>query len=113
MRFVYPWLLLLLSAVPLLGMIWIWFFRRSRLRLSLLVSPAMQSRLMPQDHTLRFYAQFALVMAGLAFLSFAVARPQWGRRDEKVTTRGRNLVIALDVLGQHGACQDRHHGSDQ
>lgn len=97
MRFVYPWLLLLLSAVPLLGMIWIWFFRRSRLRLSLLVSPAMQSRLMPRDHTLRFYAQFALIMAGLAFLSFAVARPQWGRRDEKVTTRGRNLVIALDV----------------
>ncbi|MDD2456536.1 MAG: VWA domain-containing protein [Kiritimatiellae bacterium] len=97
MRFVYPWLLLLLSIVPLLGVVWLWLFRRARLRLSLLVSPAMRSRLMPKDRALRFYAQFALVMAGLAFLLFAVARPQWGRRDEKVMTRGRNLVIALDV----------------
>ncbi len=97
MRFVHPYLLLLLSAVPLLGVIWLWLFRSAQRRLSLLVAPAMRSRLMPHDQSSRFYTQFALTMAGLAFLSFAVARPQWGRRDEKVMTRGRNLVIALDV----------------
>ncbi|MEI6645028.1 MAG: VWA domain-containing protein [bacterium] len=44
-----------------------------------------------------FYVQFALVIFGLTALIFAAARPQWGRKDEKVFTRGRNLVIALDV----------------
>ncbi|MDD4103188.1 MAG: VWA domain-containing protein, partial [Kiritimatiellae bacterium] len=87
----------MLSAVPLLGVTWLWLFRRSQRRLALLVAPAMQSRLMPPNQALRFYAQFTLIMAGLALLTFAVARPQWGRRDEKVLTRGRNLVIALDV----------------
>lgn len=44
-----------------------------------------------------FYVQFALVIFGLTALIFSAARPQWGRKDEKVFTRGRNLVIALDV----------------
>ncbi len=57
----------------------------------------MQSKLMPPKQAFRFYTQFTMIMAGLALLTFAVARPQWGRRDEKILTRGRNLVIALDV----------------
>jgi len=97
MRFVYPWLLLLLSAVPVVGLLWLWLFRRSRQRLSLLIAPALQPKLMPARSSATFYIQFVLVMTGLTLLVFAAARPQWGRKDEKVFTRGRNLVIALDV----------------
>jgi len=97
MRFVYPWLLLLLSAVPVVGLLWLWLYRRSRQRLALLIAPALQDKLMPSRPKATFYIQFVLVLTGLALLVFAAARPQWGRKDEKVFTRGRNLVIALDV----------------
>ena len=97
MRFVYPWLLLLLSIIPVVGVIWLWLYRRAQSRLSLLIAPALQNKLMPARPKATFYIQFVLVLAGLTLLAFAAARPQWGRKDEKVFTRGRNLVIALDV----------------
>ncbi len=97
MRFVFPWLLLLLSAIPLVGVLWLWLFRRSQQRLSLLIAPALQDKLMPARPKATFYLQLVLTLTGLTFLTFAAARPQWGRKDEKVFTRGRNLVIALDV----------------
>jgi Ca-activated chloride channel family protein len=97
MRFVYPWLLLLLSVIPVVGVIWLWLYRRAQSRLSLLIAPALQGKLMPARPKATFFIQFVLVLCGLALLAFAAARPQWGRKDEKVFTRGRNLVIALDV----------------
>ena len=97
MRFVYPWFLLLLSVIPVVGVTWLWLYRRAQSRLSLLIAPALQSKLMPARPKATFYIQFVLVLAGLTLLAFAAARPQWGRKDEKVFTRGRNLVIALDV----------------
>jgi len=97
MRFVFPWLLLLLSVIPLVGVLWLWLFRRSQQRLSLLIAPALQDKLMPPRPKATFYIQLVLVLTGLACLAFAAARPQWGQKDEKVFTRGRNLVIALDV----------------
>ncbi len=97
MRLVYPWLLLLLSAIPVAGALWLWLHYRSQSALSRLISPALQPKLAPPHSESRFYAQFVLVMTALTLLLFAAARPQWGRRDEKVFTRGRNLMIALDV----------------
>ena len=97
MRFEYPWLLLLLSVIPAVGIAWVWLFRRARERLSRLVAPALQGKLVPAHAGGVFYAQLALALAGLTLLVFAAARPQWGKKDEKVFTRSRNLVIALDV----------------
>lgn len=97
MRFVYPWLLMLLAVVPLLGLVWFWMERQTRRRLADLVSPALQPRLMPSRSKARFYIQMAGVLSGLALLTLAAARPQWGRQTEQGVTRSRNVVIALDV----------------
>lgn len=97
MRFVYPWLLLLLSIIPLVGMIWLWLDQRAQQRLARLVNPALQNKLMPIQAKSVRHLQFLLVFSGLTLLIFAAARPQWGRKDERVITRGRNLIIALDV----------------
>ncbi|MBQ7188177.1 MAG: VWA domain-containing protein [Kiritimatiellae bacterium] len=97
MRFVYPWFLLFLSVLPLVALLWLWLFRRSQRRLSSFIAPALQSKLMPPRSTSRFYLQYCLSLAGLMLLVFAVSRPQWGQKEEKVLTRGRNVVIALDV----------------
>jgi Ca-activated chloride channel family protein len=97
MRFVHPWLLLLLTAVPLLGLAWFALARAAARGLGRLVSPALQARLLPPAAAGRGHAQIALALAGLALLVAAAARPQWGRQPVQVHARGRNLVIALDV----------------
>ena len=97
MRFVYPYLLLSLSILPVIALIWLWLHRRSQQRMSRLIAPALQPKLMPAASSGRFYFQFVWVMVGLALLAIAAARPQWGRKEEKVFARGRNVVIALDV----------------
>ena len=97
MSFAYPYLLFLLSLIPVVGILWVWLFRRSRASMNRLIAPALQGKLMPVRTQSRFYVQFTLVLFGLTALIFAAARPRWGRMDEKVFTRGRNLVIALDV----------------
>lgn len=97
MRFVHPWLLLLLSAVPLLGLAWLWLSRQAARNLSRLIALPLQPRLTPPRAALRFHFQLALSLTAIALLIVAAARPQWGQRDEQVSSRGRNLVIALDV----------------
>ena len=97
MRFVHPWLLLLLPAAPLLGLGWFWLARQASVQLNRLVSPVLQPRLMPAHSTTRFHTQLALVVASFTLLTIAAARPQWGRGEEHVISHGRNLVIALDV----------------
>jgi Ca-activated chloride channel family protein len=95
--FVYPWLMMLLVVIPLLGALWFWMARQGRRNLSRLVSPALQPRLMPPHSSLRFDLQLALALTGLLLLLLAAARPQWGSREERVSSRSRNLVIAVDV----------------
>ncbi len=97
MHFVHPWLLLLLLAIPLAGAAWFWMLRQGRRNLDRLVAPALQPRLMPPHSALRLQIQLVLALAGLALLVVAIARPQWGLREERVLSRSRNLVIAVDV----------------
>ena len=96
-RFVQPYLLLLLSLIPLVGLAWWWSAARAEARLADLVAPALQSRLLPPRSRARTLAQIILALAALILLTVAAARPQWGRRNETVFSRGSNLLIALDV----------------
>ncbi|MBM4164343.1 MAG: VWA domain-containing protein [Lentisphaerae bacterium] len=96
-RFVQPYLLLLLSLIPLVGLAWWWAASRAEARLADWVAPALQARLLPPRSRARTLAQIILALAALTLLTIAAARPQWGRRDETIFTRGSNLLIALDV----------------
>lgn len=96
-RFAHPYLLLLLSLIPVIGIAWWWTAARAETRLAELVAPALQPRLLPSRSRTRTLAQLVLAVTALTLLTLAAARPQWGRRNETVITRGRNLLIALDV----------------
>ncbi len=96
MKFVYPWMLALLALVPVMGAVWLWLRTRTEKRLNGFVAPALQKRLMPRSPGL-FRVQAALVLAGLLFVVFAAARPQWGHSEQKFRARTRNVVVALDV----------------
>jgi Mg-chelatase subunit ChlD len=67
--------------------------RRGRARL-VLISAAAQGNVASER---RFNAQLALVACGAALAFVAAAQPRWGERDEVVLSKGRNVVIAVDV----------------
>lgn len=89
MRFACPIMLVFAAAVPFVGLWWN-FLRvrreKSLARITLAVPKSGWSSL-----------QSGLILAGLFLALFAASRPQWGRSQEKIVTRSRNVVIAIDV----------------
>ena len=96
MRFVNPWMLVLVLLVPVAGAFWTFLRARAEIRLRAIVAPALQRRLLPARPQ-TFLVQAILLLAGLALCLFAAARPQWGHSAQKVTAKSRNVVVALDV----------------
>ena len=96
MRFAFPLLLVLVAAVPLAAVWWLFLQARREKSLERLVAPALRARLMPPGANLWGLQAFLVVM-GLALSLFAASRPQWGKSTEKVVERSRNVVVAIDV----------------
>lgn len=97
MRFVYPWMLAFLLAVPLLAAIAYWLLYRGGQRLDAFMSRELRERLVGRSSRKIPAVQIALVTFALLLLAVAAARPQWGRAETTVISRGRNLLISLDV----------------
>lgn len=74
-----------------------YLFRRKERLLAAHFSDALRLKLAPPAPYRRFLLQLALLVPGMTLALLAVARPQWGSREETVYQRGRDLVIALDV----------------
>ena len=96
MKFVYPWMLVLVALVPVAGAVWAFLRARSEKRLAAFVAPELQERLLPRTPRL-FGLQAALLLAGLGLVLFATSRPQWGKSTQRTQKRSRNVVVALDV----------------
>ncbi len=96
MKFVYPWMLILVALIPAIGAFWVFLRMRTEKRLAGLVAPHLQRRLLPDNPKL-FNLQAALLLTGMFLVFFAAARPQWGHSAQVVQTKSRNVVVALDV----------------
>lgn len=107
MRFFCPWMLLLIPVFAVLALAAYWLLRRGNVRLSLFATPELLARTGLAASAARAggaprfaatpFLQIALLTAGLFLLAVAAARPQWGRADFHASSRGRSLLIALDV----------------
>jgi Ca-activated chloride channel homolog len=97
LQFANAWILFLLWLVPVVAVWWYFINQRRERQLSAFMSEQMQKKLRPALTGVRFNWQLGLITAGLFLILIAVARPQWGSREELVYQRGRDLVIALDV----------------
>ena len=47
MKFVYPWMLVLVALVPVVGALWVFLRVRAEKRFASFVAPGLQARLMP------------------------------------------------------------------
>lgn len=98
MTFAQPHFLWLLLVLPpgLLVFYW-WSWRRRRA----LMQQFVQARLLPNLTVglspARQKFRMACVVAGVACLILALARPQWGYSWEEVRQRGLDIVVALDT----------------
>lgn len=97
MRFESASLLWLLIVLPLLGALAALAYTRRRRRLRQFVSGAVLPRLVRAASPGRDLFISILRLSAMAMCVVALARPQWGRRDEPVVRRGVDVVFALDL----------------
>ena len=96
-RFASPeWLLALLLIPALLGGYWFGARRRTRL-LERFGESELVARLTASVSLKARRLKGALLLGAVAFLAFALARPQFGTRVETVRRRGQDVMVAVDL----------------
>jgi len=92
-----PELLLLFWILPILIVLLIYAHRKRVATAKRFVDPEMVARLIPATGELRPWVKGAAIVLGVACLLLAAARPRWGVYFEKVSARGVDLFVLLDV----------------
>lgn len=92
-----PGVLLLLWILPLVAGLLVYAHRKRLAAASRFADPAMVARLMPPLRGPRPWIKAAAVLLGLGLLIVAGARPRFGVYFEKVTQRGADVFLLLDV----------------
>jgi len=87
----------LLWILPLLGAFFWWSIRRRRRRLETLIGLPLIPRLTSECSRLRVVARALLLTGSFAMGILALARPQWGMRQETVQRQGVDVLAALDT----------------
>ena len=96
-KFANPEYLYLLVLVPVLVALHVFSNIRRRMKLSEYGDRELISRLMPDASVSRPNIKFWLLFACYTLCCFLLARPQFGSKQETVTRRGIETVIALDI----------------
>ncbi len=87
----------LLWILPLLGVFFLWSFRRRRRRLEILIAPALIPRLTLEFNRPKVIVRALLLTGFFAMGILSLARPQWGMRQETVQRQGVDVLVALDT----------------
>lgn len=90
------WFWALLLIAPLL-----WFYvdaaRRREVLLSRIVAPRLQKQLTGQVSHLKRNLRTAFLLGAVLLTVVALAKPRHGFREESITTKGRDVILAIDV----------------
>jgi len=96
-KFANPEYLYLLVLVPVLVVLHVLSNIRRRRKLAEYGDAELLSRLMPDASSVRPNIRFWLLFASYTLCCFLLARPQFGSRQETITRKGIETVIALDI----------------
>jgi len=92
-----PSVLLGLWILPLVAAILVYAHRKRVAAAGRFADPAMVERLMPRLRSPRPWVKGAIILLGLGLLVVAGARPRFGVYFERVSQRGVDLFVLLDV----------------
>ena len=90
----YLWLLLLVPVVVIAHII---YTRRKHKQLLSIGDESLVNELMPNASTIRPHIKFGIMLAAFILLVFAVARPQYGTKEETIKRQGIEMMVALDI----------------
>lgn len=96
-RFAQPEYLYLLLIVPLLVMLFIWNTIRRKRKLQSFGDPELLAQYMPNVSMVRPQFKFYIQILALVLLIVALARPQFGVKEQTVKRQGMEVMVALDV----------------
>lgn len=96
-KFANPEYLYLLVLVPVLVVLHVLSNIRRRRKLAEYGDAELLSRLMPDASSVRPNIRFWLLFASYTLCCFLLARPQFGSKQESITRKGIETVIALDI----------------
>lgn len=96
-RFAHIEFLWLLMIVPLLIAGHIVYSRYKRRQLESFGDPELISELMPNASRIRPHIKFSLEIIALSLLIIALARPQYGTKEQTIKREGIEVMIALDI----------------
>ena len=97
MRFANPEYLYLLLLLPVIIALFIYSNYRRKKNINSYGDPQLLKKLIPSTAVLRNRISFWFTFFALALTVFVLARPQFGAKKETVTTRGVEVVVALDI----------------
>ena len=97
MRFANPEYLYLLLLLPVIIGLFIYSNYRRRKNINSYGDPQLLKKLIPSTATLRNRITFWFTFIAFSLIVVALARPQFGSKKETVTTRGVEVVVALDI----------------
>ena len=97
MRFANPEYLYLFILLPLVLLLYIYSDYRRKKNIKKYGDTELLKALMPRMASMRARITFWLSLLALALLVVILARPQFGSKKETVTTRGVEVVVALDI----------------
>lgn len=97
MRFANPEYLYLLLLLPIAILLFVYSNYRRKKYIKKIGDPQLLSKLMPATALLRSRISFWFTLFAFALLVIVFARPQFGAKKESVTTRGIEVVVALDI----------------
>ncbi len=88
-----------LGLIPLLIVVYLIYIRARARRLTRFGNPLTLAQLMPEASPKRVRRKFTLVLIAIALIVLALARPQFGSKLKEVTSRGVEILLAVDKLG--------------
>lgn len=90
----YLWLLIL---IPVLVVLFILYDRHKRRQLAQFGDAELVALLMPNASRIRPIVKFSLLLLAYTLLVFALARPQYGTKEQTIKRQGIEVMFALDI----------------
>jgi Ca-activated chloride channel family protein len=87
----------LLWVLPLVFLIFMYGWSKKRKALELFIEAGLLDKISISIDKSKRYFKAVLTVLALAFIIFALTRPSWNPRPEKIERKGRDIVFLLDV----------------
>lgn len=96
-RLQHPEYLWLMAAVPVLVVLFLWYWRQRRVALDRFADRELIDHLAPGINRRLPWTKFILLLLAIPLLAIALANPQWSLERQEVNRRGIDVIIGLDV----------------